>query len=354
MPSRLRTRITRIATRDQRGMVGAGRGAPGSPTARKVDFNREVRPILAKNCFACHGQDEAKRAKGLRLDRRESAVKPLKSGETAIVPGDPESSELILRITEEDETLRMPPKKTGNRLTPAEVDVLRRWIEQGAEYAPHWALIAPKALPLPEVRDKGMAPERHRLLDPGPAGEGGTASPRPRPTAIRCCGASASTSAACRPRPRKSSDFIQDPAPDAYERAVDRFLDDPAYGERWARMWLDLARYADSAGYGSDPLRPNIWRYRDWVIDAFNRNLPLRPVHPRADRRRPAPQSDPRAADGDRLPPQHHDQHRGRNRRRRVPRGRDQGPGRHHDAGLDGADDGLRQVPQPQVRPDHA
>ena len=136
--------------------AGSARAAidPGSPKTRTVDFNRDVRPILAKNCFACHGQDEAKRAKGLRLDRREAAVKPLKSGETAIVPGDPDSSELILRITEEDETLRMPPRKTGNRLTPAEVEVLKRWIEQGAEYAPHWALIAPKALPLPEVRDK--------------------------------------------------------------------------------------------------------------------------------------------------------------------------------------------------------
>ena len=103
--------------------MGHGPAEAGSPKARKVDFNREVRPILAKNCFACHGQDEAKRAKGLRLDRREAAVKPLKSGETAIVPGDPDSSELIVRITEEDETLRMPPKKHGNRLTPAEVDV---------------------------------------------------------------------------------------------------------------------------------------------------------------------------------------------------------------------------------------
>ncbi len=101
---------------------------PDSPKTRKVDFNREVRPILAKNCFACHGQDEAKRAKGLRLDRREAAVKPLKSGEKAIVPGDPDSSALILRVTEEDETLRMPPRKNGSRLTAAEIDVLKRWI----------------------------------------------------------------------------------------------------------------------------------------------------------------------------------------------------------------------------------
>ena len=144
------------------------------PSPRRVDFNREVRPILAKNCFACHGQDEAKRAKGLRLDRREAAVKPLKSGEKAIVPGDPDSSELILRVTEEDETLRMPPRKSGSRLTAAEVDVLTRWIGEGAEYAPHWALIAPKSLPLPDVNDKILAAQWHRLLDPLPPRDRGT------------------------------------------------------------------------------------------------------------------------------------------------------------------------------------
>src|SRR5271156_6486068 len=103
-----------------------------------VVFTREVRPILAKNCFACHGQDEAKRARGRRLDVREAATKPLKSGETAIVAGDPESSALGFRVAEEGETLRMPPAKTGSHLAPAEVGVLRRWIEQGAEYARHW------------------------------------------------------------------------------------------------------------------------------------------------------------------------------------------------------------------------
>ena len=139
------TAITRIVCLHLAAWWSTPAAEPASPKTRKVDFNRDVRPILAKNCFACHGQDEAKRAKGLRLDRREAAVKPLKSGETAIVPGDPESSELILRVTEEDETLRMPPRKTGNRLTPAEVDVLKRWIAEGAEYAPHWALIAPKS-----------------------------------------------------------------------------------------------------------------------------------------------------------------------------------------------------------------
>ena len=128
-------------------------GEPGTPKARTVDFNRDVRPILAKNCFACHGQDEAKReANGLRLDQRESAVKPLKSGETAIVPGDADSSALFLRVAEEDDTLRMPPRKSGNRLSPSEVEILRGWIEQGANYAPHWALVAPRSTPYPAVR----------------------------------------------------------------------------------------------------------------------------------------------------------------------------------------------------------
>jgi Protein of unknown function (DUF1553)/Protein of unknown function (DUF1549)/Planctomycete cytochrome C len=247
---------------------------PGASAAkRKVDFNREVRPILAKNCFACHGQDEAKRARGLRLDVRESAIKPLKSEAVAIVPGDPESSELIARLTEEDETLRMPPRKLGNRLTPAEVETLRRWIAEGAHYARHWALIPPEALSLPEVRDSSWPRNGvdlwilHRLeqagLKPSPEADGFTLLRR---VSLDLRGLP--------PTFEEVERFANDKAPGAYERAVDRFLDDTAYGERWARMWLDLARYADSAGYGSDPLRTNIWPFRDWVIGAFNRNIP--------------------------------------------------------------------------------
>ena len=247
---------------------------PATSRLSKVDYNREVRPILAKNCFACHGQDEAKRAKGLRLDRRESAVKPLKSGETAIVPGDPDSSELILKVTDEDETLRMPPKKSGNRLTSAEVDTLRRWIEQGAEYRAHWALIAPQAAPLPDVTDRAWP---RNGIDSWILARMEKDGLKPSPEADRYI-LLRRVSLDLRglpPTPSEVTHFSEDQAAGAFERAVDRFLDDPAYGERWARMWLDLARYADSAGYGSDPLRPNIWRYRDWVIDAFNRNRPF-------------------------------------------------------------------------------
>ncbi len=241
----------------------------------KVDFNREVRPILSKNCFACHGSDEAKRAKGLRLDQREAAIKPLKSGEAAIVPGDPDSSALYLRGS--PRRTRRSACRRGRRASGSprrRSTSCARWVEQGAEYAEHWALWFRRAAALAAGARSRLAAQRHRLLDPRPAGEGRAQAlargRSPRPSAPR----SAWTCAACRRRPRSSIASSSDRTPGAYEQAVDRFLDDPAYGERWARMWLDLARYADSAGYGSDPLRPNIWRYRDWVIDAFNRNLP--------------------------------------------------------------------------------
>ena len=251
------------------------RASEGRPEAGgKVDFNRDVRPILARNCFACHGQDEAKRAKGLRLDRRDSAVNPLKNGDIAIVPGDSESSELILRVTEETDTLRMPPRKAGGRLTPAEIDVLRRWIAQGAEYAPHWGFVAPKARPIPRISDRAWPRNGidfwilERLQREGlkPSVDASRAMLLRR------------VSLDLRGLPHTLEEveqFVAERSPDAYEKAVDQFLADSAYGERWARIWLDQARYADSAGYGSDPLRPTIWRYRDWVLSALNRNQPF-------------------------------------------------------------------------------
>ncbi len=183
--------------------VGATEGQAAS--AGKVDYNRDVRPILARNCFACHGQDEAKRAKGLRLDRRDSAVKPLKNGDLAIVPGDPESSELIARITQEDDTMRMPPRKAGNRLTTAEVTVLRRWIEQGAEYATHWAFLAPQAKPIPRVADSSWTKSGidfwilDRLEKEG-------LKPSPEASRPVLCAGSAWTCAAFLPHSKKSSD----------------------------------------------------------------------------------------------------------------------------------------------------
>ncbi|APW62033.1 PSD1 and planctomycete cytochrome C domain-containing protein [Paludisphaera borealis] len=251
---------------------GRTAAADGPPPPDDVEYNRDVRPILSKNCFPCHGTDESKRARGLRLDLHDEAVKTLKSGETAITPGDPDSSALLDRLIEEDETLRMPPKKTGPRLSPDEIAILRKWIEKGAKYAEHWALIAPKAVEPPKVADASwprggldrfiLARIERAGLKPSPEADRATLLRR---VSLDLRGLP--------PTPQELKRFLDDDAPGAYERAVDRFLDDPSFGERWARMWLDLARYADSAGYGSDPLR-TIWGYRDWVVNAFNTNKP--------------------------------------------------------------------------------
>ncbi len=251
-------------------LVAADDPKPGD--ADHVDYNRDVRPILSKSCFPCHGADEGKRVKEFRLDLHDEAVKLLEGGEAAITPGDPDSSVIMDRILEEDDTQRMPPRKSGPRLTEDEVALLRRWIEQGAKYAEHWAFISPKTVEPPSVADASwprngidrfiLARLEREGLKPSPEAD--------RHTLLRRLSLDLR---GLPPTPQELKQFLDDHEPEAYERAVDRFLDDPAYGERWARLWLDLARYADSAGYGSDPLR-TIWGYRDWVIDAVNRNMP--------------------------------------------------------------------------------
>ncbi|HEV3444566.1 MAG TPA: PSD1 and planctomycete cytochrome C domain-containing protein, partial [Gemmataceae bacterium] len=241
-------------------------------TSATVDFNRDIRPIFSRNCFPCHGQDAAHRATKMRLDRRESAVKKQKDGNTPIVPGSPQQSELYRRITATNEDERMPPRESGHHLTPAQIETLRCWIGQGAPYAEHWAFVKPQRPPLPAVKDRSWP--RHGIdyfiLD-----RLERAGLRPSEEADRfmLLRRASLDLRGLPPTPQEVDAFARDTSPNAYGKAVDRFLKDPAYGERWARMWLDLARYADSAGYGSDPLR-TIWRYRDWVIDAFNRNLP--------------------------------------------------------------------------------
>jgi hypothetical protein len=238
-----------------------------------VDYIRQVRPILSRHCLACHGRDEANRKAGLRLDTFEGATATLQSGATAIVPGNPDASDLIFRVTEEDPAVRMPPPKGGQPLTPEEVEVLTRWIAEGAKYGEHWAFVPPAKVEAPAVADGGWARNPiDGFIAARRAAAGLTASPEAdRATLVRRLSLDLR---GLPPTPDEVAGFVGDDRPDAYERLVDRYLADPAYGERWARVWLDLARYADSAGYGSDPLRPNMWRYRDWVIDALNANLP--------------------------------------------------------------------------------
>ncbi len=231
---------------------------PALSAETPVDYNRDIRPILTKNCFACHGQDDGHRAAKLRLDRRDTAILPRKRG-AAIVPGAPRKSLLLQRVSTEDEDERMPPMQNGNRLSAAQIAKLQRWIEQGAPYAEHWAFLKPKRPSLPAIADRQwarnsidhfvLAQLEKKKLKPGAEAD--------RYTLLRRLSFDLR---GLPPSPREIAEFIGDRSPDAYEKAVERFLKDPAYGERWARMWLDLARYADSAGYGSDPLRPNIWR----------------------------------------------------------------------------------------------
>ncbi|WP_337175861.1 PSD1 and planctomycete cytochrome C domain-containing protein [Paludisphaera sp.] len=263
--------MNRIAARLGAAVAMAATAALAAADDR-VDYNVDVRPILSRSCFACHGADESTRAADLRLDVREEAVKETDDREAAFVPGDPDSSVILERILDEDDTLRMPPRKAGPRLADEEVEILRKWIAQGAEYAEHWSFTPPAAAPTPAASDPSW------VRDPLDAfilarldAEGLKPSPEAdRATLFRRLSLDLR---GLPPTLEEARAFAADPSPDAYERAVDRFLADPAFGERWARPWLDLARYADSAGYGSDPLRA-IWGYRDWLVDALNANQP--------------------------------------------------------------------------------
>uniref|UniRef100_A0A7C4QR63 DUF1549 domain-containing protein n=1 Tax=Schlesneria paludicola TaxID=360056 RepID=A0A7C4QR63_9PLAN len=231
----------------------------------RVRFNRDIRPILSDKCFACHGPDGQKRQAGLRLDVREGA---LASG--VIAPGKPESSELIRRITTTDPDEHMPParSKLGD-LTPAEVDLLQRWIAQGAEYEAHWAFIPLEPVVVPSVD----APTPiDAFIRAGLAKRGLRQQPEAdRTTLIRRLSFDLT---GLPPTPEEVTAFVNDSSAEAYERLVDRLLQSPHYGERMAVDWLDVARYADSYGFQVDRER-SMWPWRDWVIRAFNRNLPF-------------------------------------------------------------------------------
>jgi hypothetical protein len=236
--------------------------------AGKIGFNRDIRPILSENCFYCHGPDSAARKADLRLDRREVAVK---SG--AIAPGDPDSSELVARIFAKEAGERMPPPASNKKLTEGQKDLLRQWIAAGAEYEPLWSFIAPRRPPQPEAKTTGWA---KNAIDRFVLAKLEQSGLRPAPEADRRTLARRLSLdlTGLPPAPAEVEAFVRDAAPDAYERLVDRWLASPHWGEHRARYWLDVARYADTNGIHFDNYR-EIWSYRDWVIDAFNRNLPF-------------------------------------------------------------------------------
>ena len=244
--------------------------AAGQPA--RISFNRDIRPILSDNCFACHGPDHANRQAGLRLDVAEQAVAELDSGTRAIVPGDAEASELVARIVSTDPDSVMPPPQAKiGRLTEAQVQLLTRWIAEGARYEPHWAFVPPVKPDVPTDADHASQP-LDRLVAAGLARRGLALQPEAdRAALIR---RAMFDITGLPPTPAEVAAFVADSAPDAYERLLDRLLASPRYGERMAADWMDLARYSDSYGFQVDRPRPTMWPWRDWVIKAFNESLP--------------------------------------------------------------------------------
>jgi hypothetical protein len=242
--------------------------AGGALAESEVDFSRDVRPILSNRCFKCHGPDLAGLKGELRLDLAESAYGAGESGKIAIVPKKPDDSEIIHRITSKDPDLVMPPPEAKMEMTPDEKEVLRKWVAQGAEYKPHWAFVPPRrpavdpaaGNPLDALVRKKLAEAK---LKPAPEAE--------RYALIRRVSLDLT---GLPPTPEEADAFAGDPDPQAYEKLVDRLLASPHYGERWARRWLDLARYADTNGYEKDRERV-IWPWRDWVIRALNEDMPF-------------------------------------------------------------------------------
>jgi mono/diheme cytochrome c family protein len=232
-----------------------------------VDFSREIQPLLAKRCVACHGPDT--REAGLRLDDRAIATAPLESGKRAIAPASPHESEMLARITSTDPDLQMPPE--GPRLTPAQVETIRRWIDEGADWKKHWAFEPVKRPGVPA--GDGSANPIDAFVRAGLARRG---LPVPRPAEKLALIRRATYDLTGLP-PSESDvrEFLADESPDAWEKVVDRLLASPHYGEKWARHWLDLVRYADTNSFERDGAKPNSWRYRDYVIRSLNDDKPF-------------------------------------------------------------------------------
>src|SRR5271165_439165 len=246
--------------------------AAAATSSSAPDFQRQVRPILSDNCFRCHGPDKGNRMADLRLDIREGAFAERKNG-FVIVPGKPADSLIIKRITSDDPSFRMPPPMSHKTLTAEQKDILRRWIEAGAPWKEHWAFIAPISPPLPPVDVSGWDknPIDHFILA---RLEAANLKPNPeadRRTLIRRVTLDLT---GLPPTPAEVEAFVKDKSPLAYEKVVDRLLASPHYGEHRGRYWLDAARYADTQGLHIDNYR-EMWPYRDWVINAFNRNMPF-------------------------------------------------------------------------------
>ena len=243
------------------------------PTTRAaVDFNHDIRPVLSDNCYHCHGPDVKARKADLRLDTKDGAFR-IKNGKTVIHPGKALLSELYRRLIATDPDDLMPPPKSHRKLTPAQIDLVRRWIDEGANWSQHWAFVPPERSALPKTKNTAwprnaidhfvLAELEKNNLSPSPAAA--------RETLLRRVSLDLT---GLPPTPAEVDAFLADTAPDAYEQVVDRLLRSPRYGERMVWEWLDAARYADSNGYQGDQER-TMWPWRDWAVRALNENLPF-------------------------------------------------------------------------------
>jgi len=255
--------------------------AETSRADEKVNFDRDIRPILSDNCFACHGPDAEQVKAELRLDLRDNVTKRREGGTVAIVPGKPEKSELIRRIYAKDEFTVMPPPESHKKLTAKQKDLIKQWIAQGAEYTQHWAFVTPKRPKLPRFRGFEKSPESgrnwirneiDRFILARLEAKGITPSAEAsRETLIRRVSLDLR---GLPPTLKEIDEFLNDRSKDAYEKMVDRMLSSPHFGEKMARIWMDLARYGDTNGYHYDSTR-QAWLWRDWVINAYNTNMPF-------------------------------------------------------------------------------
>lgn len=258
-------------------LTGLVLAAAGSTVAfgddRKIEFNRDVRPILSNNCYLCHGPDKNQLQAGLRLDKREIAVGKLESGHTAIVPNDVSTSELIARITSDDPNQKMPPADSGKTITPAEIEILKKWVAQGAEYQGHWSFIPAvrRDPPVTKFTDHVRNSIDNFILKRLEA-EG--LAPSLEADKISLIRRATIDLTGLPPTPSEVDAFLADNSPDAYEHVVDRLLMSPRYGEHQGRIWLDAARYGDTHGLHLDNER-SLWPYREYVINAFNNNMPF-------------------------------------------------------------------------------
>ena len=242
--------------------------------AESIDFNRQVLPILADACFRCHGPDEAQRKAKLRLDEHDGLFRT-RDGFTVVTPGKLDASELVFRITSTDEEEVMPPVDAVRRLSAAEIDLLKRWVASGANWSRHWSYTPPQRPALPTITAKAVARRGHNPIDAFVFSrlERGKLPPSPEADPATLLRRVSLDLTGIPPTPAEVVAFVADRAPGAYDRAVDRLLASPRYGERWAWEWLDVARYADTNGFQGDPER-TMWPWRDWVVNALNSNMP--------------------------------------------------------------------------------